>query len=62
MNLNPVYKEFIQYKVRKLSTYTNVVKKIRSIEDLRFTVGLVWFALSKIVGKHFIDNETVRGR
>ena len=56
------YEEFIEYKATKLSTYTNIIKKVRSWEDFKFTLGLVWFALTKIVPKHMIDNESIRGR
>lgn len=57
-----LYKEFIVYKILSLRTYINLVKKVKSIEDLKYTWGLVWFALTKIVFKQKVDNETVRGR
>jgi len=60
--LNALYKEFIEYKTKTIKSYINVFKKIRSIEDLIFTIGLCWFCLTKILIKPKINNETIRGR
>jgi len=60
--LNVMYKEFLDYKVKSIKSYINVLKKIRSIEDLKFTLGLCWFCLTKIIFKPKINNETIRGR
>ena len=57
-----MYKEFLDYKVKSIKSYINVLKKIRSIEDLKFTLGLCWFCLTKIIFKPKINNETIRGR
>ena len=57
-----MYKEFIIYKITSYKTYINLIKKIKSFEDLRYTLGLVWFAITKIIFKPKINNETVRGR
>ena len=58
MEFDTYYKDFIKFKL----THFNLFQKIHSWEDLRYTLGLVWFALTKIMCKHFINNETVRGR
>ena len=58
MEFNAYYREFIKFKL----THFNIFQKIQSFEDLRYAWGLVWFALTKIVTKHYISNETVRGR
>ena len=60
--LDKSYKDFIIYKIFSFSTYVNLIKKIRNFEDLRFTWGLVWFALTKIVFKKRLTNENIRGR
>jgi hypothetical protein len=57
MEFDAQYKNFIKYKI----FHFNIFQKIRSLEDLRYTLGLIWFA-KKIVFKHCVDNETIRGR
>jgi hypothetical protein len=61
-NLNLYYKEVINYKIGKVITYKNLFKKIRSFEDFLYALGLIKFALTKIIFKNIITNETVRGR
>lgn len=62
MNVDALYKEFLEYKTRSVKSYINIAKKIRSFEDLRYTLGLMWFCSTKILLKPRINNETVRGR
>jgi len=57
MEFDTAYKNFIKYKV----LHFNIFQKIRSWEDFKYTLGLVWFA-RKIVFKRRVNNETVRGR
>ncbi len=59
--INWGYKEFIKYKIFSPTTYINILKKIRSWEDLRFTIRLLWHA-RKIVFKRRVTNESVLGR
>ena len=61
VTLDILYKEFVKYKLLSPITYINIFKKIRNWEDLKYTLGLIWFA-RKIVFKRLINNETVRGR
>ena len=60
-NLNPFYKDFVDYKIKSWRTYYNLLKKIHNLEDLRYAWGLMrlgWhIAITKI-----ITNETLRGK
>ncbi len=58
--MNP-YKDFIRHKI-SWSTVVNLAKKVNSLEDFLYAFGLLWFAVTKIVFKRDITNETVRGR
>lgn len=61
VNVHVMYKKFLDYKVRNWGTYVNLIKKVRSVEDLRYTFGLVKLGI-KIYLARKITNETVRGR
>jgi magnesium-protoporphyrin IX monomethyl ester (oxidative) cyclase len=39
--LSMAYKKFLKYKLFSLRTYINVIRKIRSIEDLKYTFQLI---------------------
>lgn len=56
------YRDFIIYKIFSPLTYLNLSKKIKNIEDFRYALGLVEFAVKKILFRKIINNETVRGR
>ncbi len=62
MEFDTYYKEFIKFKLTSQVSYLNLFKKIRNFEDLKYACGLIQFALTKIVFKHLINNETIRGR
>jgi len=57
-----MYKKFVEWTIKNPFTIIKLIKKIHSFEDLRYTLGLIWFTLTKIVFKKAITNETVRGR
>ena len=61
-NVNVLYKEFLDWKIKSISSYVNFIKKIKTFEDLKYACGLLWFGITKILIKPKIDNETVRGR
>lgn len=61
MNVDVAYKSFLKYKIKQGKSYKNLLLKVRSLEDLMYAWGLLWFS-RKIVFKHFITNETIRGR
>ena len=56
------YQKFIGWTIKNPFTIIKLIKKIHSFEDLRYALGLIWFALTKIIFKKAITNETVRGR
>ena len=58
MEFDAYYKDFIKYKI----FHFNIFQKIHSFEDLKYTYGLIWFAITKIVFKKLINNEVIRGR
>lgn len=60
-NVSVFYKDFLKYKLNELSTYVNLFKKIKTFEDLRFTLGLSKVAIRMLFKKE-ADNETIRGR
>lgn len=62
LNVNLFYKSFLDYKIKCIKTYINLFKKIHNFEDLKYIFGLIWFALTKIIFKSTITNETIRGR
>ena len=61
MKLDIAYRKYLNAKLRSFSLYSNIIKKIKSFEDLKYATGLMRFA-RKIVFKRLITNETVRGR
>jgi hypothetical protein len=61
VNVNPYYKDFVNYKINSYKTYINLFKKIRSLEDLRYLLGLTRLALKIAITKS-ITNETLRDR
>ena len=60
-NVSRFYKDFLEYKLNELSTFINLFKKIKNIEDFRFAIGLGKIAIRMLL-KKVVNNETVRGR
>jgi radical SAM superfamily enzyme YgiQ (UPF0313 family) len=61
--LNWGYKGFIKYKLLMFFiTIPNLLKKIRSLEDLKYTLRLIIFALTHFVFRRSINNENILGR
>lgn len=58
----PIYRDFVNYKLRSPRTYINACKKIRSLEDAKYALGLASFAIKHLLFQKRINNETVRGR
>ena len=60
-NLSKFYKDFLKYKIKSPTTYLNLIKKVHSYEDLKYTLGLMRLAKNMVL-KRKITNETIRGR
>ncbi len=61
MKLDIAYKKYLHVKLRSISTYINLFKKIHNWEDFKFTIRLLWHA-RKIVFKGMLTNENILGR
>ena len=55
------YKRFLWYKLLSPITYLNLIRKIKSLEDLRYMIRLCKIPI-RMVFKRRLDNEGVRGR
>ena len=60
-NLEVMYKDFLNYKIRSPKSYINFIKKIHNFEDFKYALGLMKIGF-KIFTTKKITNETLRGR
>ncbi|MFH1507997.1 MAG: radical SAM protein, partial [Candidatus Omnitrophota bacterium] len=63
--LAKAYKDFLFYKLRSLSSYMNLVKKIKNWEDFRYMLGLASVPLNMILGMllgNKLSNVSIRDK
>ncbi len=61
--LSNLYKEFLKYKIFSFQTYVNILRKIKSIEDLKYMFKLISFPMNmiiKMITRKDISNVSIR--